>query len=103
VAREDTGDVAAYFIADETVTAAAQFDEYRKLAGPTLARYGARFLVRGGNPVAVEGDWQPKRVVVIEFESAQQAREWYDSPEYREAIRARQGAAILKFVLVEGA
>jgi len=94
--------MAAYVIVDEEITDPQRFDEYRRLAGATLAAHGASFLVRGGNPETLEGDWRPKRMVVIQFESAEQARAWYHSPEYQAAVAARQGAAVLKFVLAEG-
>jgi uncharacterized protein (DUF1330 family) len=77
-------------------------DEYRKQVPATLAKYGGRFLVRGGAHHTVEGDWKPNRVVVLEFPSLEQARRWYDSEEYREpkAMRLRAGRANL--IMVEG-
>ena len=92
----------AYVIVDVTVTDQAAMDEYRKQVPATLAKYGGRFLVRGGTHQTVEGSWKPNRLVVLEFPSMEQAKRWYDSEEYREpkALRLRAGTANL--VMVEG-
>ena len=63
---------------------------------------GGRFLVRGGELAVLEGDWQPSRLVVVEFESLEAAKRWYSSPEYQEAKKLREGAASLRMVAVEG-
>jgi uncharacterized protein (DUF1330 family) len=93
----------AYFIVDVEVTDPAGFDEYRKLVPATVEKYGGRFVVRGGRTETLEGNWHPKRVVVLEFPSVEQAKRWYDSEEYREpkALRFRTSKANL--ILVEGA
>ena len=94
--------MAAYVIVDLTVTDQPTMDEYRKQVPATVARYGGRFLVRGGAHQTVEGDWKPNRVVVLEFPSMEQAKSWYDSEEYREpkAMRLRAGRA--NMIMVEG-
>jgi uncharacterized protein (DUF1330 family) len=94
--------MAAYIIADLTVTDLPTMEEYRKQVPATVAKYGGRFLVRGGAHQIVEGDWKPNRVVVLEFPSMEQAKRWYDSEEYREpkAMRLRAGRANL--IMVEG-
>jgi uncharacterized protein (DUF1330 family) len=94
--------VAAYVIVDEVVTDPSRFEEYRRLAGPSMTKYGARFLVRGGDITPLEGDWMPKRLVVLEFDSVERARAWYDSPEYQAALRARDGGAISKVLIAQG-
>ena len=71
----------AYIIADVTVTDPATMEEYRKRVPATLAKYGGRFIVRGGAHQTLEGDWKPNRLVVLEFPSLEQARRWYDSEE----------------------
>jgi uncharacterized protein (DUF1330 family) len=68
----------------------------------TLAKYGGRFLVRGGAHRAVEGDWKPNRLVVLEFPSMEQAQRWYDSEEYREPKAMRLRAGRTDLVMVEG-
>jgi uncharacterized protein (DUF1330 family) len=92
--------MSAYVIADVTVTDPKEMDAYRKHVPGTLAKYGGRFVVRGGALQAVEGDWKPNRLVVIEFPSMEQAKRWYNSEEYREpkAMRLRAGRTNLVFV-----
>ena len=93
----------AYIIGDVTaVTDPATMDEYRKQVAATLARYGGRFLVRGGAHQTVEGEWKPTRLVVLEFPSMEQARRWYDSEEYREPRAMRLRAGRTNLVMVEG-
>ena len=95
--------MAAYIIADVTVTDPAAMEEYRKRVPATLARYGGRFVVRGGAHQSVEGDWKPTRLVVLEFPSMEQAKRWYDSEEYREPKALRLKASKANLIIVEGA
>ena len=92
----------AYFIVDNEVTDSAGFEEYRKQVAVTVEKYGGRFLVRGGQIQALEGDWRPERIVVTEFPSIEQARRWYDSEEYRPLKALRSRSARGSVVLVEG-
>ena len=94
--------MAAYIIADLTVTDPAAMEEYRKRVPATLARYGGRFVVRGGAHQSVEGDWKPTRLVVLEFPSMEQAKRWYDSEEYREPKAMRLRAGRTNLVMVDG-
>lgn len=94
--------MSAYVIADVETTDPAGMGEYRKAVGPTVAQYGGKFLVRGGRGEVIEGEWQPHTVVVLEFESAERARQWYDSEEYREPKALRQRCANTSIILVEG-
>ena len=92
-----------YVIADVEVTDPAAYEEYRTLVPATVAKYGGRYLVRGGAHEVREGDWRPTRVVVLEFPSVADARRWYDSEEYRPAKAIRHRAARSKVLIVEGA
>ncbi len=94
--------MSAYVIVDIEVHDPAIYDEYRKVVAATLTRYGGKFLVRGGKINVLEGRWNPKRVVVLEFESAERARQWYDSEEYRAPKQLRMQASKGNIVLVEG-
>lgn len=94
--------MAAYIIADVRVTDPVAYEEYRRQVAPTLAQYGGRFLVRGGAAMPLEGGWEPNRIVVLEFESVERARAWYESPEYAPLLRLRQGASEGRFILAEG-
>ena len=95
--------MAAYLIAELDVQDAAQFEEYRKLVPATIAKYGGRYVVRGGATETLEGGWTPKRIVVLEFPTMEQARRWYHSSDYAPALALRLKAAKTKAILVEGA
>jgi uncharacterized protein (DUF1330 family) len=95
--------MAAYLIANVDVKDAAAFEEYRKQVPATIANHGGRYLVRGGRVERVEGTWNPKRLVVLEFPSIEQARRWYDSEEYRGPKALRMMCTVTDAVFVEGA
>jgi len=95
--------MAGYVVAEVEVTDSATYEEYRKLVPATVAKYGGKYLVRGGAVERKEGGWEPKRLVVLEFPSLEQARTWYHSPEYAPALALRLKAARSKVLLVEGA
>ncbi|HRP74125.1 MAG TPA: DUF1330 domain-containing protein [Rhodocyclaceae bacterium] len=92
----------AYLVVDARVTDPERMPQYRELAGIAVANYGGRYLVRGGMVESLEGDWRPERIVIVQFDSAQAVRRFYDSPEYRAARDARDGAAAFDMLLVEG-
>jgi uncharacterized protein (DUF1330 family) len=94
--------MAAYLILDVHVKDPEEYAAYRERAPATVEKYGGRYLVRGGPHETVEGDWNPERVVILEFESVERAKEWYDSPEYREIAPMRHRAAPSDCVLVQG-
>jgi uncharacterized protein (DUF1330 family) len=94
--------LAAYVIADVEVTDPVRYENYRKLTPAAIARYGGRFIARGGEVVPLEGGWQPARMVLIEFPTLEAARTFYDSPEYRAARDARAGAARMRMIAVGG-
>jgi uncharacterized protein (DUF1330 family) len=92
----------AYVIANIEVTDPGQYEEYKKLAGPSVAEYDGRYLVRGGAAEILEGEWTPNRLVVLEFPSLERAREWWNSESYAAAIGIRHSAARSDILLVEG-
>ncbi len=91
-----------YLIADEVIQDAAKFEEYRRLSAPSIAAFSGEPLVRGGEIDVLEGNWQPKRLVVIRFANLQRAKDWYSSPEYSRVKHLRQEAAQTNMILVEG-
>jgi len=93
----------AYVIADVNVTDPTGYDSYRPLAAASIARFGGRFLVRGGKAELLEGRTDPDRIVVIEFPDADTARRWYHSDEYQQALKIRQANSTGRLILVEGA
>jgi len=92
----------AYIIANVTVTNPEQYTEYRRLSSLAVQACGGEFCVRGGAVEVLEGDWTPDRVVVLKFPSVEKAKAYYHSVEYTAAIDARQGASIMRMVVVEG-
>jgi uncharacterized protein (DUF1330 family) len=94
--------MAAYLVVDIEISNPAQFEEYKKLAPAAIAKYGGRYIIRGGAYEALEGDWKPERVTIVEFDSMEKGRAFYNSPEYQAAIKARAGAANFKALLVQG-
>lgn len=92
----------AYVIVDVEIHDPERYEEYKRLTPATLEKYGGRFVVRGGRCATLEGDWQPGRIVVLEFDSVEQARRWWDSPEYAPAKALRQSIATTGMIVVEG-
>ena len=83
----------AYFLVDiREIKDAAKMDEYRSRVAHTVEKFGERYLVRGGPFEVVEGSYQPVRLAMLEFPSMDQARQWYDSEEYRELKQMRLAA-----------
>ncbi len=92
--------MAAYIILDvENIDAG---DEYVKLAGESLAPFQAKAIVHGGTVEVLEGDWEPKTLVMLEFESMEQARQWYKSPAYAKAVDVLTRALYSNVILIEG-
>ncbi len=93
----------AYVINDMEVTDPNLLEEYKKVSPATVQQFGGRFLARGGALEVLEGDWQPKRLVILEFPSVEQARAWANSSEYAPAKQIRQRASRSNIIVVEGA
>jgi uncharacterized protein (DUF1330 family) len=100
----ETGGItmAAYVIVDIDVTDPIGYEEYKKLAGQTAADFGGKYLTRGGKVETLEGTWAPKRLVILEFDSVERAKEWLESPVYREAKQVRYRTAKSNMIVVEG-
>jgi uncharacterized protein (DUF1330 family) len=93
----------AYIIAQINVTDPVKYQEYAKLAGPANAKYGGKFIVRGGAKTTLEGDIPFQRIVINEFPDVESAKRFYHSVEYQAARKHRLGAADFNMVVVEGA
>ena len=94
--------MSAYLIANVRVTDAVQYEQYKKLSTLAMQAHGAELCVRGGAATVLEGDWSPDRIVILKFPSVEKARAFYESAEYVRAREAREGAAIMRMVVVEG-
>jgi uncharacterized protein (DUF1330 family) len=94
--------MAAYVVVEIEVLDAERYETYKRMVPPSLTAYGGRFIVRGGVAETLEGTWSPKRLVILEFPSAAQAKTWWDSPEYAEAKALRQATARTQMIVIEG-
>ena len=92
----------AYVIVETEVHDAEQYDRYKAVAPDAVHAGGGRFVARGGELAVLEGDWEPSRLVVLEFPDLEAAKAFYDSETYQEAKALREGAARLNMVAVEG-
>ncbi len=95
--------MSAYIIVQLSVNDPVRYAKYKDMVPPTLKPYGGRFLVRGGAVENLEGNWNPSRMVVIEFGSIEKAKAWWGSPEYADAKALRQATADTEMIVVEGA
>ena len=94
--------MAAYVIADIEVVDSAGFADYQKQVPATIAAYGGRYHVRGGASEVLEGNWSPRRCVVLEFPDMARLKAWYASPAYRPLLAIRERTTRSNLVIVEG-
>ena len=94
--------MAAYVIADVEITDPGRYKDYATRTPASIARYGGRWVVRGGATQVLEGDWDPGRIVVIEFPSVDAALEWFNSDDYQELAAIRRDASTARILVVEG-
>jgi len=92
----------AYLIADVDVHDPVAYEDYRKLSTLAMQAHGAEVCIRGGQVEVLEGDWQPKRVVMLKFPSMEAARRFHDSPEYRKARAVREPVSTMRMIIVAG-
>lgn len=94
--------MAAYIIVDVDVHNSEEYEDYKKLTPASLQPFDGKFIVRGGVVETLEGDWQPKRIVVLEFPNKEAAKAWWSSPEYAPAKALRQRTATTNMILMDG-
>jgi uncharacterized protein (DUF1330 family) len=94
--------MAAYVIVHVDVTNPTEYEDYKKMSPTSIEAYGGRFLARGGPTQVLEGNWQPKRLVILEFPSVEVARTWWASLEYAPAKALRNATATSELVIIEG-
>jgi uncharacterized protein (DUF1330 family) len=92
----------AYAVSEVEALDAGRFERYRTLAQASIAKYGGRYIVRGGAAEVVEGAPPAKSIVIVEFPTMARLRAWYGSPEYAEALKVRAGALNRRLLFVEG-
>ena len=94
--------MAAYVIVEIDIFDPVGFGEYRKAVVPLIQKYGGKYVAVDDQVDSLEGDWSPKRIVMIEFPSKERAKEWLSCDEYREPCKIRKRTAKTKMILVEG-
>ena len=92
----------AYVIVEVEIDDPAEYEGYKKLTPVSINAYDGKFVVRGAQTEALEGDWNPQRIVILEFPSVARAKEWCNSKEYAPAKALRQRSARTKMLVVEG-
>lgn len=92
----------AYIVTEVEVEDPIRYEDYKKMVPPSLTPYGGRFVVRGGKVDTLEGDWSPKRLVIVEFPSVEKAKAWWGSAEYAEAKALRHATARSQMIVAEG-
>jgi uncharacterized protein (DUF1330 family) len=92
-----------YLILESKISDAAAYEVYKQLAEAAITQHGGRYLVRGGAAEILEGKWtNVPRLVIVEFDSPEQARGFYHSEAYQTARQARLGAAEMNMLVVAG-
>jgi uncharacterized protein (DUF1330 family) len=92
----------AYVIVHIDIVDPVGYEQYKNLAGATVEKYGGKYIVRGGTSEVLEGDWRPKRIVILRFDSMARAKEWLNCEEYREPRKMRHRTANTNMIVVEG-
>ena len=94
--------MAAYVVVEVEVHDKDRYEIYKRMVPPSIAAYGGRFIVRGGEAETLEGEWSPARVVIVEFPSVERAKAWWGSEEYAGAKALRQATARSRMIVVAG-
>jgi uncharacterized protein (DUF1330 family) len=94
--------MAAYIIVEVKVNDPVRYEDYKKMTPVSLAVYGGKFIARGGKTELLEGEEDPQRIVILQFDNAEQAKAWWSSSEYSEAKKLRQQTSETRMILVEG-
>jgi uncharacterized protein (DUF1330 family) len=92
----------AYIIVNVTVNDAKRYEDYKPLASASIAQFGGKYLARGGKSEALEGDYKPNRMVILEFPSVEKAKAWWSSADYAEAKSIRQACSYADMIIMEG-
>ncbi|HLG33216.1 MAG TPA: DUF1330 domain-containing protein [Ignavibacteriaceae bacterium] len=94
--------MSSYMIVEIDVKDPVGYEDYKKQTPASLKPYGGKFIVRGGNPQLIEGETEPTRIVILQFENSEKAKAWWNSPEYEGPKKLRQTTAKTRMILVEG-
>ncbi len=92
----------AYLILEIAIRNKEEYVQYIEKVPAIIKKFGGRYLVRGGKVTPFSGNWNPERIVVIEFTTMEQLQKCFNSPEYREIAPLREQSTISKAIVVEG-
>ena len=92
----------AYVLVEIDIKDPVAYEEYKKLAPASIKQYGGRYVVRGGLVTVLEGEWNPPRIVILQFPSIEKAQQWWESPEYEAAKAMRLASAQAKMIILGG-
>ena len=92
----------AFVVVDISIHDPVTYERYKTMAPTSIFQYGGRYAVRGATVTTLEGTWRPERFVILEFPTADQARAWWNSPEYASAKALRQSCATTDLLIAEG-
>ncbi len=94
--------MSAYIIADITIHDPERYNEYASLSPKFVEKHQGKYIVRGGEVDVIEGNWQPQRLVVVEFPSKEHAQAFLHDPDYQAAAALRHAATTSNLLVVEG-
>ena len=94
--------MSAYLVVRLNITDEKKIEKYREVAPVIVKKYHGKFIARSSEVITLEGEKESRRVVIIEFPSMEEATEFYNSSEYQEAIKIREGGAEVEFIAVDG-
>lgn len=94
--------MSAFVVVEIDVHNQELYQSYTQLTPASIASYQGKFVARGGDTIVLEGEWNPKRLVILEFPSVEIANSWWHSEEYTKAREIRQKAANTKMIIIEG-
>jgi uncharacterized protein (DUF1330 family) len=100
--KGENSNMSAYVVVEIEINDSSVYEEYKKAAPSSIAAYGGKYLARGGACEILEGNWLPKRLVILQFDTMTRAKQWLESQEYSEARKLRHKSANTKMILVEG-
>ena len=92
----------AFVVVQIDVRDPSAYERYKTMAPGSIGRFGGRYLTRGGAVEALEGEWSPRRFVILEFPDMEHARAWHASSEYAPAKALRIASADTLMLLAEG-
>ncbi len=93
--------MSVYLVIESRVRDAASYNQYIQLVAPMVTQFGGRYLVRGGKVVPLGPEWNPERMIIIEFPGEENIRHWLASPAYRKIAPLREQGADTRAIILE--